>query len=96
MKEFDEIEAVDYIKNAVNELESYSDDDVLLIIDTIFEYDEKIGDEASDEQLTPEAVSAYVTKQLEHDKEFKIPAKLIMKAVIAEQDYEEYLWGSED
>lgn len=96
MKEFDEIEAVGYIKNQVPELQSCSDDDILLIIDTIFEYDEKIGDEAEDELLTYEAVSSYVIKQLKNDAEFRIPIELILPAVKAEQDYEDYLWESDD
>ena len=95
MKEFDEIEAIGYIKNAVPELQSCSDDDILLIIDTIFEYDETIGEDAEDEQLTPEAIGAYVAKQLKHDSEFNIPSELILPAVRAEMGYEGTLWDED-
>ena len=96
MKDYDEIEAVGFIKNTNPDLATLKDDDILLVIDTIFEYDEKCGEDADDDQLSPEAVAAYVVKQMKNDVEFTIPLEMILPIVKAEYAYEAYLWDSNE
>lgn len=95
MKEFDEFEAVEFIKNAVPELHDCNDDDILLIIDTMLDYDEMVGEDATDEQLSVEAVAAYVAKQVVRDPEFSISAELIAPVVQACDAYDDYLMEEE-
>lgn len=92
MKVFDEFEAVQFIKNAVADVRDSNDDDILLIIDTMLDYDEMVGEEATDEQLSLEVVSAYVAKQLARDPEFDIDAHLIAPVLEALAAYENSLF----
>mgnify|MGYP000768690715 FL=1 len=75
--EFDENKAIDYIKAHVEnpDIAKYDDDDILLVIDTIFEYFEKY-DENEDFDDDNEKVIAYVKKQLAKDKDNAISLDL--------------------
>ena len=95
MKEFEENDAINYIKEHVDAARSYADDDILLLIDTIFEYDESQPDDAPDECFEAERVAQYVARQLKRDPECTIAAEHVLDLVKAEQDYEETLWEEE-
>lgn len=90
--EFDENKAIDYIKAHVEnpDIAKYDDDDILLVIDTIFEYFEKY-DENEDFDDDNEKVIAYVKKQLAKDKDNAISLDHVAKIVEAETAYENTL-----
>lgn len=90
--EFDENKAIDYIKAHVEnpDIAKYDDDDILLVIDTIFEYFEKY-DENEDFDDDNEKVIAYVKKQLEKDKDNAISLDHVAEIVEAETAYENTL-----
>ena len=87
--EFDENKAIDYIKAHVEnpDIAKYDDDDILLVIDTIFEYFEKY-DENEDFDDDNEKVIAYVKKQLAKDKDNAISHDHVAENVEAETAYE--------
>lgn len=90
--EFDDYKAVAYIKDHAEcpEIKEYDDDDILLVIDTIFEYFEKYDDE--DEFVDDcEAVAAYVRKQLAKDKDNTVSLDHVLDIVKAEAAYEDSL-----
>lgn len=95
MKEFDENEAIEFIKNRFTEAKAYSDDDLLLLLDTIFEYDESLADDAPDECFDISMVSQYVVKHLKRDPECEIRPEHVPALVEAEQEYEDSLWDEE-
>lgn len=90
--EFDENKAIDYIKAHVEnpDIAKYDDDDILLVIDTIFEYFEKY-DENEDFDDDNEKVIAYVKKQLTKDKDNAISLDHVAEIVEAETAYENTL-----
>lgn len=90
--EFDENKAIDYIKAHVEnpDIAKYDDDDILLVIDTIFEYFEKY-DENEDFDDDNEKVIAYVKKQLAKDKDNTISLDHVAEIVEAETTYENTL-----
>lgn len=90
--EFDENKAIDYIKAHVEnpDIAKYDDDDILLVIDTIFEYFEKY-DENEDFDDDNEKVIAYVKKQLAKDKDNAIGLDHVAEIVEAETAYENTL-----
>lgn len=90
--EFDENKAIDYIKAHVEnpDIAKYDDDDILLVIDTIFEYFEKY-DENEDFDDDNEKVIAYVKKQLAKDKDNDISLDHVAEIVEAETAYENTL-----
>ena len=90
--EFDENKAIDYIKAHVEnpDIAKYDDDDILLVIDTIFEYFEKY-DENEDFDDDNEKVIAYVKKQLAKDKDNAISPDHVAEIVEAETAYENTL-----
>lgn len=91
MKEFDDNDAIKYIRAEVPESAVVSEDDLLLLIDTMFDYFESIDEDAPDESFDEEAVIAYVQRQLKKDDEIKIPSEMVGKLVIAELNYEDTL-----
>ncbi len=91
MKEFDDNEAIKYIRSKVSQCAGVSDDDLLLVIDTMFDYAETLDDDAPDEAFDVEAIVAYVKKQLKKDEENKVPIELVDAIVEAELDYEDSL-----
>ena len=96
MKEYDENDAVAYIKSHVEEAAQYSDDDVVLLMDTMMDYYDTIDDDAPDEQWDAPAVAAYVAKQLKHDELCHIKAEHVPAIVQAELDYEDSLQTDDD
>lgn len=90
--EFDENKAINYIKAHVEnpDIAKYDDDDILLVIDTIFEYFEKY-DESEDFDDDKEKVIAYVKKQLAKDKDNAISLDQVAEIVEAETAYENTL-----
>lgn len=90
--DFDENKAIAYIKAHASapEVAAYDDDDILLVIDTIFEYFEKY-DETVDFDDDIEKVAAYVRKQLAKDKDNQVKPEHVLPIVEAETSYEETL-----
>ncbi|MBP3737642.1 MAG: hypothetical protein J6I72_01160 [Muribaculaceae bacterium] len=95
MKEFEESDAINYIKGHVEAARNYADDDILLLIDTVFEYDESQPDDAPDECFEAERVAEYVARQLKRDADCAISAEHVLDMVRAEQAYEDTLWEEE-
>lgn len=91
MKEFDDNDAIKFIRNQVPESAAYSEDDLLLLVDTMFDYFDSLSDDAPDEAFDTEAVVAYVKKQLQRDSDNKIPQEMVESIVVAELDYEDSL-----
>lgn len=90
--DFDENKAIAYIKAHASapEVAAYDDDDILLVIDTIFVYFEKY-DETVDFDDDIEKVAAYVRKQLAKDKDNQVKPEHVLPIVEAETAYEETL-----
>ena len=90
-KEFDEIDALQFIRSNVDEQVSkkYDDDDLLIVLDIMFEFDEKCGD--SDIDNYDEQVIKYVIAQLHKDPENRVEDADVPQIVTAELDYEDSL-----
>lgn len=96
---FDEDNAVRFIKKYVGESISsnYSDDEILYVIDIIWDYYEKNGylsldaSETEEELLDPDKLVAYVKKEIANDKELIMDPKDIENIVKGELEYEESL-----
>ena len=102
-KEFDENDAIAFIRNYVpNAIKNkYSDDDILLLIDTMFDYFEKgdedeilYDDDVVDENNINEIVN-YVKKNLRKDPDNQIDVDDIKYLVEGELDYENTLEDEE-
>lgn len=98
MKEFDENEAVDFMRaNVPAEVaERYSDDDLLYFIDTLWEcYDKlnmcEIDDDDADEDAERAALLQNLNKILGHDKFCQFDPAHIEVLLDAETAYEESL-----
>ncbi|MBQ7690822.1 MAG: hypothetical protein IJT30_06515 [Muribaculaceae bacterium] len=87
-KEYDEFEAIAFIRQRVSGAQDCSDDDLLLLIDTMFDYYDSLDDDATDDQYDVEFVAAFVARQLAKDKECAIPRNLVPELVTAELEYE--------
>ena len=93
---FNEEEAVNFIRKALPENISmkFSDDELLTIIDIIWDYYENHGllslnvEETEEEQLDPDDLIAYVKKSIKEDDELMMDPKDIDLVVKAELDYE--------
>ena len=96
MKEFDESEALDFIRaNAGSErVSAYSDDDLLNIVDMIWDYYEINGmldidaDADDEEDSLPEDITVYVKRMLKKDAVAKVSADDVYDIVRAELSYE--------
>lgn len=96
---FDEDQAVEFIRKYVGPevSENYSDDEILYVIDIIWDYYEKNGylsldtEITDDELLDPDKLTLYVKKELARDKEIEMDPKDVEKIVKAELAYEESL-----
>lgn len=96
---FDEDKAIEFIRKYVGENVSsqYSDDEILYIIDIIWDYYEKNGylsldsDVTDEELLDPDKLVAYVKKEIANDKEILMDPKDVEKIVKGELNYEESL-----
>lgn len=96
---FDEDHAIAFIRKEIGESISkqYSDDEILYIVDIIWDYYEKNGylsldaDITDEELLDIDKLTAYVKKEAANDKELFMDPKDIEKIVKAELLYEESL-----
>ncbi|MDE6235103.1 MAG: hypothetical protein K2M56_05070 [Muribaculaceae bacterium] len=97
--EYDEDMAIRYIRDAVGDEVSnqYSDDEILYVIDVIWDYYERKGflklnaKKTDNEVLDEDALTAYVKKELANDGEILMDPADLGKIVKAELDYEESL-----
>ena len=96
---FDEEKALAFIRAQVPEAVSmkFSDEEILTIIDIIWEYYEDKGflslnlEDTEEEQLDPDELIAYVKKIIKEDEELMMDPKDIEVIVKAELAYEESL-----
>lgn len=92
---YDENEAIKYIKAALKQSEgvSYSDDDILNIIDIIWDYYEQNGllDLDNDDELDYDHLLDSVKHLLKKDKGNKVKEEHVETIVKAELDYEDSL-----
>lgn len=98
-KEYDENEAIKFINNYLPQdiKGKYTDDDILIVIDTIFDYYESKGffdidsyDDA-EEDLQVHDLIGYVKNQLLRDRDNSIDMDDVMPLVLGELEYEESL-----
>lgn len=96
---FDEDDAVKFIRAAIPQevSEKYDDDEILCIIDIIWDYYEKKGflslnlQETDEEVLDVDDLTKYVKKEVKNDQELIMDPKDVELIVKAELDYEESL-----
>lgn len=96
---FDEEKAVKFIRNYVGEKISnqYSDDEILSVVDLIWDYYESKGflslnmDETDEEILDQDDLIAYVKKEISNDNQLMMDPADIAKIVKGELEYEESL-----
>ena len=96
---FDEDKAVAFIRNYIGERLSakYSDDEILMVIDCIWNYYEDHGflslelDETEEEILDPDKLIEYVKKTIANDEDLMMDPQDIGSIVKAELEYEESL-----
>lgn len=92
--EFDENDAVDFMRNAVAAARNCDDNELLNIIDMIYDYLEQNGlleidaDDDDDDDVDIDEVSAYVARMLKKDRGAKLDPALIPSLVEAYFDYE--------
>ncbi len=87
-KFYDENDAVKFIREHVGEdiAKKYSSDDIVLLIDTMFDYFD-----AHDDEDDIELIAAWVAKELRKDRDNKIEPQDVPAIVAAEIAYEETL-----
>ena len=96
---FDENQAINFIRAAVGQKisDKYSDDELLFIIDTIWDYYENNGylsldlDDTEEEILDSDDLINYVKKEVANDEEIIMDPADISVIVKAELEYEESL-----
>lgn len=96
---FDEDKAIEFIRNAVGQKisDKYSDEELLFIIDTIWDYYENNGflsldmDETEEEILDSDDLINYVKKEAANDEELMMDPADVGAIVKAELEYEESL-----
>lgn len=96
---FDEDKALQFIREAVGPKisEKYSDDELLFVIDTIWDYYENNGflsldmDETEEEMLDTDDLTNYVKKEVANEEEIMMDPADINLIVKAELEYEESL-----
>lgn len=96
---FDEDDAVKFIRQELPEdvNAKYDDDEILCVIDIIWDYYEKNGFLSLNVELTDEEVldvddlTKYVKKEIKNDDELMMDPKDVEKIVKAELNYEESL-----
>lgn len=96
---FDEDDAVKFIRSSMNieSAEKYQDEDILCIVDIIWDYYEKKGflslniDEGEEEVLDVDDLIKYVKKEVKKDPELDIEPKDVELMVKSELNYEESL-----
>lgn len=98
--EYDEDLAVEFMQQNAETSRKYTDDDMLNIIDVIWDYYESNGmldisfDDKGDDELDVDKLIVYVTKMLRRDKHSEVLADDIRPLVLAELQYEENLGQS--
>ena len=98
-KEYNENEAIKFINNYLPQdiKGKYTDDDILIVIDTIFDYYESKGffdidsDDDAEEDLQVHDLIGYVKNQLLRDRDNSIDMDDVMPLVLGELEYEESL-----
>lgn len=92
MKNYDEKEAIAFIKSATH-CGSLTDDDILNIIDAIFDYYDENGEldvdfdeDSDDDEVNPADIAAYLTEEFP-----ELDEELADRIVKAEIDYENSL-----
>lgn len=100
-KEFDENDALKFIRNYIPQpiKNKYSDDDLVLLMDTIYDYYEEEDDiDLWDEDTTHEEQEAevnrivnYVKKNLRKDSDNQIEMDDVKSLVLGELEYEKTL-----
>ena len=96
---FDEDKAIEFIRKTIGEKIStkYSDDELLFVIDTIWDYYENNGflsldmDETEEEILDSDDLINYVKKEVANEEELVMDPADIGVIVKAELEYEESL-----
>ena len=99
MEEFDENKVVDAINNALTAAgrTPYPDDEILNIVDMIWDYYEENGllepdwDDDDEDEVTPDEIISYVTRMLKKDKGANVSIDDLPIIIEAEIDYEESL-----
>lgn len=99
---FDEDDAVNFIRETLPESvsEKYSDDEILYVIDTIWDWYEKNGYLSLDTEVTDdglldeEQLVAYVRKEIRNDKEIMMDPDDVGLIVKGELQYEESIDNS--
>ena len=99
MEEFDENKVVDAINNALTAAgrTPYPDDEILNIVDMIWDYYEENGllepdwDDDDEDEVTLDEIISYVTRMLKKDKGANVSLDDLPIIIEAEIDYEESL-----
>ena len=99
MNDFDESEAIEYMRRAVGESVSalYDDNEFLNVIDMIFDYYEANGlleidiDSEDEDEVDIDDIVTYVTRMLARDKGAKLRPEHARPLVSAYIDYENSL-----
>lgn len=102
MKEFDENEAIRYMRDTLSESESknYDDDQLLNLLDMIWDYYEQNGlldvdcdeDDSDIETLVTE-IEDYARRMLKKDSGANIQPEHLRKLIEAEMEYEDSIAG---
>lgn len=96
---FDEDKALEFIRTSIGKKisDKYSDDEILFVIDTIWDYYENNGflsldmDETEEEILDSDDLTDYVKKEISNEKELMMDPSDVGLIVKAELEYEESL-----
>lgn len=98
MKEYDENEAVKAMREALNETgaATYSDDDLLNLVDIIWDFYEingllDIDNDDDGPDISSEDIADYARRMLKKDKEANIMADDVLPLIEAEIAYEDSL-----
>lgn len=100
LKTYDEDEAVKFIRAFIPEdiKDKYTDDEILLVIDTVWDYYESKGlttlpseEEEEEEKVNVDDIAAYVTKEIKKDGELIMDTADIKFIIQGELAYEETL-----
>lgn len=93
ISEYDELKAIEYIKGKLSQEKqnAYSDDDILLIIDAMFDFYDENDDFFNDEQLEVDELIKYVKKAVKKDADNVVSLDDIETIIKAELEYEDSL-----
>lgn len=92
---FDEDNAIKYIRTSCgNMTDCLSDDDILFVIDCIWDYyDEKemldIDFDADDDNIEIRTLLEYVTKAIRKDGQIEVTPEILKGIIIKEMEYEQ-------